>query len=112
MIDYRCSLIYTRLRDNYYGLDWTNKLVAAQWILTILSAICLSIVAIFYVFIRELRSNIIGKIILLLAITEAIELFITDQSSIMSDILAVISTDSNTFWFLAMVYETFVLLKY
>jgi hypothetical protein len=112
MIDYRCSLIYTRLRVLKYRV-WPDEWNTAQRVLTILSAICLFLVAFLYACIRELRNNIIGKIVLLLAITNTIELCTGHlEFSVIEQILGVISTDPNTYWFLVMVYETFVLLKY
>jgi hypothetical protein len=112
VIDYHCSLVYIRLQLLDYKVD-NNQWHTITWTITILSAISLFLVAIFYACIRELRSNIIGKLILLMTIAEAIDI-ITEQfdihreANIMSDFLYI----SNTLWFLALVYETFLLLKY
>jgi hypothetical protein len=112
LIDYHCSLVYTRLQLLDYKGD-NKQWRTITWTITILSAISVSIVAIFYACIRELRNNIIGKLVLLLAITEAIimskekfALFIA------ATFLDPFFENLNTLWFLAMVYETFVLLKY
>jgi hypothetical protein len=83
-------------------------------VLTILSAISLFIVAIFYACIRELRSNIIGKLILMLAISDAIFLIIEqmiDTNPVVNSLMQFLF-NSNTLAFLAIAYETFVLLKY
>jgi hypothetical protein len=82
-------------------------------VFTILSAISLFIVAIFYACIRELRRNIIGKSVLVLAICVAIDLILDEMKpGVVVDLLTHFLNVSNTLWFLAMAYETLVLLKY
>jgi hypothetical protein len=71
-------------------------------------------VAIFYARIRELRNNIIGKFVLLLAICDGIKMIAAnspEQSTVRSLIVDYFDK-TNTIWFLAIAYETFVILKY
>jgi hypothetical protein len=70
-------------------------------------------VAIFYACIRELRSNIIGKTILMLAISGAITLIGGDiEHNAVAIYLPEFLSNLEPLLFLVMVYETFVLLKY
>jgi hypothetical protein len=83
-------------------------------VLCILSSVSLFIVAIFYACIRELRSNIIGKIVLVMAICEAISIVAVETSlfSAVAVYLAKFLNNLTCLLFFVMVYETFVLLKY
>jgi hypothetical protein len=117
MIDYRCSLIDTRFTVLDYLVDngkfSQEQSDAISWVFTILSSVSLFLVAIFYACIRELRSNIIGKLVLVLAFGEAIEMIARNMDeSDMVDFLEDVFVNANIVWFLALVYETFVLLKY
>jgi sensor histidine kinase regulating citrate/malate metabolism len=92
VIDYRCSLVDIRLKALDYVMHYSGSLNLKQrmmiiMVLTILSAISLFIVAIFYACIRELRSNIIGKLTLVLAI------------SVANNLIAVETTDGNRKYF-------------
>jgi hypothetical protein len=85
------------------------------WAFTIMSSISLFIVAISYACIRELRSNIIGKSVLVLAICNAVYIIAMETDftvDTVTDWLLLFLQNSNPLWFFAMVYETFVLLKY
>jgi hypothetical protein len=118
LIDYQCSLVNTKLRLLECAEEYMSKFGRNQWkkmnlVFTILSSISLFIVAIFYACIRELRINIIGKFVLVLAITDAIKMIANSlYFDTVSSFFYQFFMDSNVFWFLAMVYETFVLLKY
>jgi hypothetical protein len=116
-VDYHCSLVYIRFSvveygNDYFGLSRTQFHPICFVVYTI-SMICLILVTTFYAFIRELRTNIIGKFVSVLTITNAIRLF---SGTLRDNTLANLVTDflynSNAVWFLAMVYEIFVLLKY
>jgi hypothetical protein len=69
MMDYRCSLIYVRL---YYG-DLVERmsfreLEKIDYAVVIISIISLLLVIKFYLIIKDLRNNLIGKSILILVI--------------------------------------------
>jgi hypothetical protein len=117
LIDYQCSLVDTRLKFMNYTVDTsgfnTTKGIEMSWLFTLLSAICLFLVAIFYARIPELRHNMVGKLVSVLAIVEAIRLITIHVSSDnVAEFLNDVFDNYMTLWFLAMVYETFVLLKY
>jgi hypothetical protein len=117
LIDYKCSLVNTKLRLiecteeclRKFGRHWRK----INLVFNILSAVSLFIVAIFYACIRELRINIIGKLVLLLAISEAFKMIANSLDfGTVPSFFYQFFVYSSTLWFLAMVYETFVLLKY
>jgi hypothetical protein len=132
LIDYQCSLIDTRFKiaNNFVSYAaLTNELwLKIVSVLNVLSSLCWFLVVIFYAFIRELRINIIGKFVLVLTLVNGIKdlviyklnisLSVEADGSVTVDYRALISTFIENFiavfrtvWFLAMVYETFVLLK-
>jgi hypothetical protein len=118
MVDYQCSLVYIRLMmtdiSQNVGHLSKSQLLTWTWTLTILSSSSLFMVAIFYARIRELRNNIIGKFVLLLAICDGIKMIAAnapEQSTVRSLIVDYFDK-TNTIWFLAIAYETFVILKY
>jgi hypothetical protein len=86
VIDYQCSLVYIRIKALEYVMHYSGSLnlkqrMMAIRVLTILSSISLFIVAIFYACIRELRSNIIGKLTLVLAISVANNLIAVETTN-------------------------------
>jgi hypothetical protein len=119
MIDYHCSLVHARFKVLEYlvhfGKFSSNQYdmyLAITLALTILSAIGLFIVAISYACIRELRKTVIGKLVLMLAISVAVYYIASNTDGLMGDLTTQFVNNLNTFWFLAIAYETFVLLKY
>jgi hypothetical protein len=119
MIDYQCSVANIKFKAVEFILHpgnlSPNQWMTMQWIFAISSAISLFIVAIFYACIRELRSNVIGKFVLVLAVYNALYIIAVEidmEGETVADWLFFFVNISNTLWFLAMAYETFVLLKY
>jgi hypothetical protein len=117
LIDYQCSLVDTRLKFIKFSINkWGfSKRQEAEmtWVFTLLSSVCLFFVAIFYACIPELRNNMVGKFLLVLAISEAIQHIVTHiTSTILATTVDDIFDNFGTVWFLAMVYETFIVLKY
>ncbi len=97
----------------YSGSISGAQYLTMKLVLTIISSISLFIVAIFYACIRELRRTIIGKIVLVMAICEAIDLIVNKMLfTLAADLLTHFLLNSNNLWFFTMAFETFVLLKY
>jgi hypothetical protein len=134
LIDYNCSLIDTRFRivNNLSNLGTSKaiQLLTLTSVIANLSLVCWFLVVVFYALIRELRNNIIGKFVLVLTLVNGIKDLVFLElkfdfvvsyiagGSVTVDYRTLISTFIENFigvfstvWFLAMVYETFVLLK-
>ncbi len=111
MMDYRCSLIYVR----FYYVDLIDKLNFEEvekidYAVVTVSIISLLLVIIFYLIIKGLRNNIIGKSVLILVIVNCCSYFVYRIGKFSDNILLLFLKNYlyqlNDPWLVFIVWET------